>query len=380
MLIVKERMSNIFLSEGTNNLSSGTANIIGSNIGASNLLSGTTVKVNSNKQLYSSLLSLTDVQGLTTALGGRLSNPSSVPVIAPSFVKSGGTSSQYLMADGSVTTGAAGPTGATGPAGLSSSVFTYTFSDQTSGTPASGHLFLNAVPAEATSLVVNHIDKTNIDIDVLLDNVQIGSTVIVQRSNNSNTYRRYQITSKTISVGYVTYGLGYLAHSGSIANNEEVLLITQAQGIQGIQGPTGPTGPAGPAGGGGGDATVTNFFRRIDGSGPDTTFYSDEKISFLWDETANIIRATMLVEPVGTSTDMRSLAQMYGGSYVIARNTAIVTAGIQYQLSDNINTGLRCEIFLAADADPAYPAYRLTAYNLSESYDNVIWIQKIVPN
>ena len=373
-------MSNIFLSEGTNNLSSGTANIIGSNIGASNLLSGTTVKVNSNKQLYSSLLSLTDVQGLTTALGGRLSNPSSVPVIAPSFVKSGGTSSQYLMADGSVTTGAAGPTGATGPAGLSSSVFTYTFSDQTSGTPASGHLFLNAVPAEATSLVVNHIDKTNIDIDVLLDNVQIGSTVIVQRSNNSNTYRRYQITSKTISVGYVTYGLGYLAHSGSIANNEEVLLITQAQGIQGIQGPTGPTGPAGPAGGGGGDATVTNFFRRIDGSGPDTTFYSDEKISFLWDETANIIRATMLVEPVGTSTDMRSLAQMYGGSYVIARNTAIVTAGIQYQLSDNINTGLRCEIFLAADADPAYPAYRLTAYNLSESYDNVIWIQKIVPN
>lgn len=139
-------------------------------------------------------------------------------------------------------TGATGATGSQGPAGLSSSVFTYTFSDQTSGTPSSGHLFLNAVPAEATSLVVSHFDKPNNDIDVLLENVQVGSKLIVQRSNDSNTYRSYQVTSRTLSVGYVTYGLGYLIHAGSIANNDEVLLITQAQGIQGIQGPAGPAG------------------------------------------------------------------------------------------------------------------------------------------
>lgn len=272
-------MSNIFLSEGTFNLSSGTANIIGSNIGATNLLSGSTVKVNSNKQLYSTALSMTDVQGLTTALGGRLSNPSSVPIIGPSFVKSGGTSSQYLMADGSVTTGgigATGPTGATGatgPAGLSSSVFVYTFSDQVSGTPASGHLFTNnASPPEVTSLVVNHFDKDAHDIDQLLNNVSIGSVLIVQKANNSNIYERYQATSKTVSVGYVTYGIGYLDHSGTIANNDEVLLITQAQGIQGIQGVTGPTGADGPAGPAGSTETLEYTFAQANYYGTVPTF------------------------------------------------------------------------------------------------------------
>jgi len=213
-------MSNKFLGESSVPLNSGNQEILGSTIGAVNLLSGTTVKVNSQHQLTSSQILISDVQGLSTAISGKLANPSSVPIVAPSFVKSGGTSSQYLMADGTVTTGSVGPTGATGPAGLSSSVFTYTFSDQTSGTPASGHLFLNAVPAEATSLVVDHRQKNGNDIDVLLENVQVGSKLIVQRSNDSNTYRNYQVTSRTLSVGYVTYGLGYLAHAGSIANND----------------------------------------------------------------------------------------------------------------------------------------------------------------
>jgi hypothetical protein len=244
-------MSNKFLGESSVPLNSGNQEILGSTIGAVNLLSGTTVKVNSQHQLTSSQILISDVQGLSTAISGKLANPSSVPIVAPSFVKSGGTSSQYLMADGTVTTGSVGPTGATGapgPAGLSSSVFTYTFSSQTSGTPTNGHLFLNNTPAEATSLVVSHIDKSVNDNDVLLENVQIGSKLIVQRSNDSNTYRSYQVTSRTLSVGYVTYGLGYLAHTGSITNNQEVLLITQAQGIQGIAGPTGPTGASGPTG------------------------------------------------------------------------------------------------------------------------------------
>lgn len=256
-------MSNVFLSEGTFNLSSGTANIIGSNIGASNLLSGSTVKVNSNKQLYSTALALTDVQGLTTALGSRLSNPSSVPIIGPSFVKSGGTSSQYLMADGSVTTGgigATGPTGATGPAGadgLSSSVFVYTFVTQTSGTPASGNVFLNDAPVGATYLYVNHLAKDGHDLDQLLNNVSVNSNLIVQRSNDSNIFAQYTVTSKTVFTGYVRYGLTYIANTGTLTNNSEVLLIVQQAGPQGpagtngtngAVGATGPTGATGAAG------------------------------------------------------------------------------------------------------------------------------------
>ena len=145
-------------------------------------------------------------------------------------------------------TGPTGATGATGPAGLSSSVFVYTFSDQTTGTPSSGHLFINAVPAEATILNVNHFDKDAHDIDQLLNNVSVGSILIVQRANNSNIFIRYQVTSKTVNTGYVSYGLGYLDKLGTVANNDEVLLIVQAQGLQGIQGVTGPTGAEGPAG------------------------------------------------------------------------------------------------------------------------------------
>jgi len=255
-------MSNKFLSESTTSLNTGSSEILGSTIGAVNLLSGTTVKVNSQHQLTSSKILITDVQGLPSAISGKLANPSTVAIVAPSFVRSGGTNLQYLMADGSVTTsGSVGPTGATGSQGiqgvtgptgdrgsdgLSSSVFTYTFSDQTTGTPPTGHLFLdNPTPLSATSVVVNHLDKPNKDIDVLLENVQIGSTLIVQRSNDSNTYIRYQVASRTLSVGYVTYGVTYLAQAGTITNNNEVLLITQAQGIQGIQGATGPTGSNG---------------------------------------------------------------------------------------------------------------------------------------
>ena len=177
-------------------------------------------------------------------------------------------------------TGATGATGATGPAGLSSSVFVYTFSDQTTGTPASGRLFINAVPAEATILNVSHFDKDTHDIDQLLNNVSIGSILIVQRANDSNTFIRYQLTSKTVNTGYVSYGLGYLDKLGTIANNDEVLLITQAQGIQGIQGVTGPTGAEGPAGSAG---QLYNNFQQYSyyGTSPTSLFFNMANGCFL---------------------------------------------------------------------------------------------------
>jgi hypothetical protein len=78
---------------------------------------------------------------------------------------------------------------------------------------------------------------------------------------------------------------------------------------------------------------------------------------------------------------MRCLAQMFGGvNYVQAQNTAIGAISSSFQISPSINANLRCEAFLCADNDPTYPAYHITAYNLGESYNNVIWVQKIQPN
>ena len=75
--------------------------------------------------------------------------------------------------------------------------------------------------------------------------------MIVQRSTNSNIFAQYTVTSKTVFTGYVRYGLTYIANTGTLTNNSEVLLIVQQagpagpQGIQGIQGIQGPQGPAG---------------------------------------------------------------------------------------------------------------------------------------
>ena len=102
-------------------------------------------------------------------------------------------------------------------------------------------------------------------------------------------------------------------------------------------------------------------------------------MSFTWDETNNYLRANLITQPAG-STDCRSLAQMFGGAYTIARNTAIVAIGTSYQISDSINASLRCEVFIASDNDQTYPAYYITAYNLGESFNNVIWLRKIHPN
>ena len=253
--------------------SSGTTNIIGSYIGASNLLSGSTVKVNANHQLYSTKLTISDVQDLTTTLNSRVSNPSSIPLIAPSFVKTGGTSLQYLMADGSVQTysaGATGATGANGADGLSSSVFIYTFTTQTSGTPASGNVFLNDSAVGATQLFVSHLDKVNHDLDQLLNNVAVNSSVIVQRSNDSNIFAQYTVTAKTVFTGYVRYSITYIAHSGSIGNNNEVLLIVQNAGPQGPAGPQGATGAQGPAGATGaqGPAGATGAQGAVGPQGP----------------------------------------------------------------------------------------------------------------
>ena len=146
--------------------------------------------------------------------------------------------------------GATGATGAPGQDGLSSSVFIYTFSDQTTGTPTNGHLFLNNTDVSlSTILNVSHIDKTpGHDIDQLLNTVNIGSKIIIQHSTDSNIYINYYITSKTINTGYVSYGITYDSKLGSINNNREVIIIIQMAGIAGPAGATGATGATGAQG------------------------------------------------------------------------------------------------------------------------------------
>jgi hypothetical protein len=146
--------------------------------------------------------------------------------------------------------GATGATGSQGVPGLSSSVFIYKFSTQISGTPSHGELFINnAVPDDATVLYVSILSKDGHDIVQLLNNIAINSTLTIQRSINS-AYIRYSVISKTVDIGYISFGITFSEKLGVLQNNNEVLLIVQfgAVGPTGSIGATGLTGPTGDVG------------------------------------------------------------------------------------------------------------------------------------
>ena len=125
----------------------------------------------------------------------------------------------------------------------------------------------------------------------------------------------------------------------------------------------------------GGNAIVEDYYYSISNS-IDTTFYEDDKVIMRWDETGNDIKFTMKVAP-GGSGDMRSLGIIAGST--TTENRAIVSTSVEYDLySGGISAGNRFEGFVTAENDVTYPAYRIIAYNTGESFDNTIWVQKII--
>ena len=311
--------------------------------------------------------------------------------------------------------------GNTGPQGPSSSVFDYKLdrlnfntTSMTSGTIR----FNNADLTLATEMYVHYLNEFGLNWERMVSLFPTHSRLIIQDKASAN-YILYDIANLIVRTAnqFITIPIQVVQNINQslLTNNLSVYLINQS-GTIGLDGPAGVaatisvgtvtalppgstptvtnsgsssaailnfglvTGNTGASGGsGGGNCTVTNFYYHISNS-VDTTFYTDDKISFTWDETNNYLRAQMIVAPSG-STDMRCLAQMFGGaSYTIGKNTAIVNVGVSYQISDSINASLRCEAFLSADNDITYPAYHITAYNLGESFNNVIWLKKIHPN
>ena len=143
----------------------------------------------------------------------------------------------------SIPRGDIGPTGAQGPQGIpgiSSNVFVYTFKINGGTPPDSGHIHLNNTnPNLVTSMYVSHIDKKGYDNDVLYANINPNSKLILQKSNDSNTFIEYNVTNKIINIGYIEFIVEYQEKGGTVANNDEILLITQLSGLQGPQGEQG---------------------------------------------------------------------------------------------------------------------------------------------
>ena len=143
--------------------------------------------------------------------------------------------------------GPTGPTGETGPTGAngqSSSYFNYQADN--GATPSTGHISWSNFPLQITStyIRVNHINQNGDDIDIFLNLVQQGSTLIIQDANVSANYQTWLVSgtpTPNTGSGYVEYPVTLTSSGGStnFANNHQIILATITPG------PAGPTGPTG---------------------------------------------------------------------------------------------------------------------------------------
>ena len=128
----------------------------------------------------------------------------------------------------------------------------------------------------------------------------------------------------------------------------------------------------------GGNASVENYYYQVSNS-VDSEPFVDNNIKIRWNETGNKLELIMLTPPSGNSNSMRSVAFLVGSGYP-TDNTFINLTNYIYELySYGVSAYERLEVFVTAEDDINYPAYKITVQNAGESYKNHIWIQKIYP-
>jgi len=160
-------------------------------------------------------------------------------------------------ATGATGIGATGATGPQGNAGQSASFFDYKAKTTiTTGDPTSTHLIWNnATQVSATQINVSHIDKNNVDVDVFLELIKQGDTLILQDATNSNNYQKWTVSAPPVlQTGYVEYPVTLVTSAGTgttnFSNNHDLAFIVFSAGIAGATGATGvgATGATGVAG------------------------------------------------------------------------------------------------------------------------------------
>jgi hypothetical protein len=117
-------------------------------------------------------------------------------------------------------------TGPQGPAGSSSSVFEYQFQTATTTPPTNGHIRIDNVdPSLSNSIYVSHIDGNGIDIDYILQLVPPSATLVLQKKGNSAISYTYSVIVTLALTGYVRYETIFVSSSGTLANNDQVILV-----------------------------------------------------------------------------------------------------------------------------------------------------------
>lgn len=110
---------------------------------------------------------------------------------ADTIIKTGGTNSQYLMADGTALTFSQNSG--------NSNFYLYDSSTSQTPTPPSGDItYNNALQSLATIIYISHISRDNIDIEIFYSQLSTLSDVYIQDQSLSENYIQYNITGVPI--------------------------------------------------------------------------------------------------------------------------------------------------------------------------------------
>jgi hypothetical protein len=110
-----------------------------------------------------------------------------VGLTANNFTKTGGTNSQYLMADGSTTAISA----------IGSNIYLYKFSDNTTPPPTTGHIRFNnnTLLSSVSNVYISHITNNSIDIDPFFISIQTNNILYIQHTTLSTEWIKFTITA-----------------------------------------------------------------------------------------------------------------------------------------------------------------------------------------
>lgn len=164
-----------------------------------------------------------ELDSLNNAINSKVDNPSTVPIVATSFIKSGGTNFQYLMADGSVTT-------SSGASGNSSNIYLYNSSTNTAAPPGSGQIRYNNVnQSSATTIFISPLTRDNINILEYLNLINDLSIIYIQDQNSSLNFIKYKVTADPIiDVNYIAVSVLTVSSGGigttSFGNGQNIFM------------------------------------------------------------------------------------------------------------------------------------------------------------
>jgi hypothetical protein len=149
-------------------------------------------------------------------------------------------------------TGPAGPVGPTGPAGLSTSYYRYK-AKTTTTIPPPGNTYViwdNVTQISSTSVTLSHLTTDNVDVDIFLAAITVGSTLVIQDESNSNNYQKWTVSGSPILTPntYVNIPMTYVTGGYSFSNDQPIIVAIQIIGPAGSSGTSGSSGSSGSPG------------------------------------------------------------------------------------------------------------------------------------